>query len=119
MNGAYHNISAGPSLGALLPLQCWQGEQTTMKSGMSRRRLLQGWSGFALFVLVGPGLLGGRRAEAQVKALPQQVQYQQTPKGKQECSNCLQFVAPDGCKVVSGKINPKGWCLLYAAKPVK
>jgi hypothetical protein len=90
-----------------------------MKSGMSRRRLLQGWSGFALFVLVGPGLLGGRRAEAQVKASPQQVQYQQTPKGKQECDNCLQFVAPDGCKVVSGKINPKGWCLLYAAKPVK
>ena len=90
-----------------------------MKSGMSRRRLLQALSGLGSFLLVGPGLLRGRRAEAQAKATPQQVQYQQTPKGKQECSNCLQFTAPDGCKVVSGKINPKGWCLLYAAKPVK
>ena len=90
-----------------------------MKSGISRRRLLQVGSVLVSFALVGPGLLGGRRVEAQVKALPQQVQYQQTPKGKQECSNCLQFIAPDGCKVVSGKINPKGWCLLYAAKPAK
>ena len=31
----------------------------------------------------------------------------------------LQFIAPDGCKLVAGKINPKGWCLLYAAKPAK
>jgi hypothetical protein len=90
-----------------------------MKSGISRRHLLQVWSGLVSFVLVGPGLLGGRRVEAQAKALPQQVQYQQTPKGKQECSNCLQFIAPDSCKLVSGKINPKGWCLLYAAKPAK
>ena len=90
-----------------------------MKSGMSRRRLLQAWSGLLSFVLVGPGLLGGRRAEAQVKATRQQVQYQDTPKNKQECSICLQFIAPDGCKVVAGKINPKGWWLLYAAKPAK
>ena len=90
-----------------------------MHNGMSRRRLLQAWSGLVSFVLVGPGLLGGRRAEAQAKATPQQVQYQQTPKNKQECSTCLHFTAPDGCKVVSGKINPQGWCLLYALKPAK
>jgi hypothetical protein len=90
-----------------------------MKNGMSRRRLLQALSGLVSYGFVGLGLLGGRGADAQVKALPQQVQYQQTPKGKQECSNCLQFIAPDGCKLVSGKINPKGWCLLYAPKPAK
>jgi hypothetical protein len=45
------------------------------------------------------------------------VQYQEKPKGPQECDNCLQFVAPAACKLVDGKINPKGWCQLYAAKP--
>jgi High potential iron-sulfur protein len=65
-------------------------------------------------VLVAGAALG---AEAQQKAAKQMVQYQDKPKGAQECDNCLQFVAPDGCKLVDGKINPKGWCLLYAAKP--
>jgi len=26
-------------------------------------------------------------------------------------------VAPSSCKMVDGKINPKGWCQLYAPKP--
>jgi hypothetical protein len=90
-----------------------------MKNGMSRRSLLLVWSGFVSFVFVGPGLLGNRRAEAQAKATRQQVQYQETPKGNQDCSNCLQFIAPDSCKLVAGKVDPKGWCLLYAAKPAK
>jgi hypothetical protein len=90
-----------------------------MSNGISRRRLLQAWSGLVSFVLLGPRLLAGRQAEAQAKASQQQVKYQQTPKGKQDCSNCLQFIAPDSCKLVAGKINPKGWCLLYAAKPPK
>jgi High potential iron-sulfur protein len=90
-----------------------------MDNGISRRRWLQAWSGFVSFVLLGPRLLGGRPAEAQAKATREQVKYQDTPKGKQDCSNCLQFIAPDQCKLVAGKINPKGWCLLYAAKPAK
>ena len=57
------------------------------------------------------------RAGAQTKIAPKLVQYQEKPKGPQECDNCLQFVAPAGCKLVDGKINPKGWCQLYAAKP--
>ena len=90
-----------------------------MKTEISRRRVLQAWSGILSLGFVGLGCPGGRRAEAQAKATKQQVQYQETPKGKQDCSNCLQFTAPDGCKLVAGKINPKGWCLLYAAKPTK
>lgn len=90
-----------------------------MKGTMSRRRVLQAWSGILSFAFFGSSLLGGRRAEAQQKATRQQVQYQETPKNKQECSNCLQFIAPDSCKLVAGKINPKGWCLLYAPKPAK
>jgi hypothetical protein len=45
------------------------------------------------------------------------VQYQTTPKNKQQCSTCLQFVAPDSCKMVEGKILPAAWCSLYAPKP--
>ena len=45
------------------------------------------------------------------------MQYQDTPKKGQDCEKCLQFTPPDGCKLVGGKINPKGWCLLFALKP--
>jgi len=29
----------------------------------------------------------------------------------------LPFTPPDGCELVDGKTNPKGWCLLFAPKP--
>jgi hypothetical protein len=57
------------------------------------------------------------RADAQPKIAQKLVQYQEKPKGPQECDNCLHFVAPSSCKMVEGKINPKGWCQLYAPKP--
>jgi hypothetical protein len=57
------------------------------------------------------------RSEAQQKMAQKLVQYQQTPKKDQKCSVCLHFVPPDGCKVVDGKINPEGWCSLFAPKP--
>ena len=50
------------------------------------------------------------------------MQYQDHPKGDQDCSNCLQFVpgkAPQAmgeCKVVAGPISPKGWCVAYVKK---
>lgn len=56
-------------------------------------------------------------ARAQTKIAQKLVQYQEKPKGPQECDNCLHFVAPSSCKMVEGKINPKGWCQLYAPKP--
>jgi hypothetical protein len=57
------------------------------------------------------------RARAQAKIAQKLVQYQEKPKGPQECDNCLHFVPPASCKMVEGKINPKGWCQLYAPKP--
>ena len=57
------------------------------------------------------------RGETQQKADKKIVQYQEKPKADQECDKCLQFVPPDACKLVAGKINPKGWCQLYAPKP--
>ena len=57
------------------------------------------------------------RGDAQPKIAQKMVQYQEKPKGPQECDNCLHFVPPAACKMVDGKINPKGWCTLYAPKP--
>jgi hypothetical protein len=44
------------------------------------------------------------------------VAYQDSPKGPQQCDNCLQFQAPNLCKVVDGVISPSGWCKLWAKK---
>jgi hypothetical protein len=77
----------------------------------SRRAVL--WTGVSALAAA----LVPMRAFAQQKAKQKLVEYQEKPKGTQECDNCLQFVAPDSCKLVEGKINPKGWCQLYAPKP--
>jgi hypothetical protein len=37
--------------------------------------------------------------------------------GDQRCDGCLQWEPPDSCKVVEGKISPRGWCALYAPRP--
>src|SRR5580765_8362766 len=72
------------------------------------------------WLLMGVGLIGAAipgRAGAQQKMAPKLVQYQEKPKGTQECDQCLHFVAPASCKMVEGVINPKGWCALFAPKP--
>ena len=77
----------------------------------SRRAVL--WTGVSVLA----SAFVATSATAQQKAKQKIVQYQEKPKGTQECDNCLHFVAPDSCKLVEGKINPKGWCQLYAPKP--
>jgi hypothetical protein len=63
-----------------------------------------------------------RATLAQTKASKAAMQYRDTPNGKQECSNCLQFIpgktpqAQGSCKVVAGPISPHGWCIAYAPK---
>jgi len=78
---------------------------------VTRRQMLEGGLAVALVATVAGSAI------AQQKAAKKLVQYQETPKGAQECDKCLQFVAPDSCKLVDGKINPKGWCALFAPKP--
>ena len=77
----------------------------------SRRAVLQG----ALAVVIVAG--ASTWSAAQQKADKKIVQYQEKPKGDQECDKCLHFEPPEGCKLVAGKINPQGWCSLYAPKP--
>ena len=61
--------------------------------------------------------LAPRTAAAQDQKLPQAtVQYQEMPKDGAECDKCVNWVAPNQCKIVAGNINPKGWCVAYAPK---
>lgn len=73
------------------------------------------------------GVLGGgvavlaaaitaRSAAADEKMAQSVVQYQATPNDGAKCSDCVNFVAPDGCKIVEGKIAPTGWCVAFAPK---
>jgi hypothetical protein len=86
------------------------GKRDESELGASRRTLLR--MAVALLAVGLPGRVAGQQKIAQ-----KLVQYQEKPKGPQECDTCLHFVAPNGCKMVEGKINPKGWCSLFAPKP--
>jgi len=81
----------------------------------SRRSLLK-----SAAVLAGAAtcasLGASRKAWAQAKASKAAMKYQDKPNGDQKCSNCLQFVAPDTCKVVEGKISPDGYCIAWVKK---
>ena len=85
------------------------------RDGVSRRAMLG--AGVAAVAAVIVPAIAPHPAAAQQKVKPAMVQYQQTPKNKQQCDTCLHWVPPDQCKMVEGKINPKGWCSLYALKP--
>jgi hypothetical protein len=59
-------------------------------------------------------ILAASANSAKANLLPQKsVQYQDTPKGDRQCSNCSLFVAPSSCKNVAGVISPNGWCMLW------
>jgi hypothetical protein len=88
-------------------------EENRMKNDIFRRRgLLKG----GLTVFAG-ALLASTAARADDdKVDPSTVQYQKTPNNGQQCSGCVNFVAPNACKVVSGVIVPTGWCVAFAPK---
>jgi hypothetical protein len=45
------------------------------------------------------------------------VKYQNSAKGEEKCSGCINFIAESNtCKRVEGKINPNGHCILWAKK---
>jgi hypothetical protein len=84
----------------------------------SRRGILR--AGAA--AVAGIGLAGSAAAEPMQLAQDSQkvaqnlVQYQQMPKDGNKCSMCVNWVAPNQCKVVAGVINPNGWCVAFAPK---
>lgn len=54
---------------------------------------------------------------AQAKLTHAVAKYQDQPNNGQQCSGCVQFVAPASCKVVEDPISASGWCQLFTAKP--
>jgi hypothetical protein len=77
------------------------------------------------FVLTGTALALGAVAagtaatcaRAQQKVSQADAKYQAQPKDGQQCDGCVQFQAPNACKLVDGNIAAAGWCQLFAAKP--
>ena len=57
-----------------------------------------------------------KASDASSQLRKEDVRYQDQPKGNQRCSGCKNFVGPNACRVVTGSVNPNGWCLLYQAK---
>ena len=49
---------------------------------------------------------------AQAKLTHEAAKYQDNPKDGQQCSGCVQFVAPYSCKVVENPVVASGWCQL-------
>ena len=63
-------------------------------------------------------LATGVSATASAQKIAQtSVQYVDKSTNGMMCEQCIQFVAPGSCKVVDGKINPKGYCVAFAPKP--
>ena len=82
---------------------------------LSRRSVL---TRFALLAggALAAGVVRNNEALAQAKATKEAMKYQDKPSGDKQCSNCLQFVAPNGCKVVDGTVSPSGYCIAWVKK---
>jgi len=65
--------------------------------------------------LVGAGFAASPAAAAS-KFSQAMAKYQSTPKGADRCANCSQYESAATCRVVDGKVEPNGWCFLYARK---
>ena len=85
-----------------------------MHGSLSRRRMLRTGAALSLAALASRALRG--TAHAQQKVAKAVVKYQDSPNAGHQCSTCSNFVAPDGCKVVVGKISPHGWCSIWTPK---
>ena len=64
----------------------------------------------------GAAVLLGFVTEVSAKMAQKAVEYQDTPKGDQQCSNCSLFQEPNSCTLVDGEISPAGWCKFWVKK---
>ena len=88
---------------------------SSIKKGLCRRSLLK-----CVPVIAGAIISTTGMAEslfAQTKLTHEAAKYQDNPKDDQQCSGCVQFVAPASCKVVEDPVAASGWCQLFTAKP--
>lgn len=83
-----------------------------MQDKTSRRVLLR----TGLAIAAGTTLAAGAARAQDEKIAQELVQYQHQPKDGQQCNKCAQWVEPNACKIVAGKIEPQGYCVAYAPK---
>ncbi len=71
--------------------------------------------GFLGLVASAAALLGlePQFARAVIKLGMVDVNYQQSPKGKERCDNCRVWAPPNRCLSVEGDISPSGWCDIW------
>ena len=81
-----------------------------MQDKTSRRVLLR--TGIA--IATGATLAAGTARAQDEKIAQELVQYQNQPKDGLQCNKCAQWVEPNACKIVAGKIAPQGYCVAYA-----
>jgi hypothetical protein len=86
------------------------GTETTRR-GLITRLAITGAAG-----VVGVGLATSRAAAAPAKLSPNEIGYQPSPNGNARCEACVNWQAPNACKVVAGPISPTGWCGLFVRK---
>ena len=79
---------------------------------LSRRTIVTG----SVAGAAGAAVLLGFVTEVSAKMAQKAVEYQDTPKGDQECSNCSLFQEPNSCTLVDGEISPAGWCKFWVKK---
>ncbi|HEY1928914.1 MAG TPA: hypothetical protein VGG92_15735 [Caulobacteraceae bacterium] len=84
--------------------------------GATRRQLLGRAALAAGLAGVASAGLSHRAVAAAVKLRPGDIGYQTSPKGNARCELCVNWQAPNACKVVSGEISPTGWCGLFVRK---
>lgn len=84
------------------------------RNGTSRRDLMR----TGMMIVAGTASVAvASTARAQDEKIAQElVQYQDQPKDGQKCNMCAQWVEPNACKIVAGKISPNGYCVAYAPK---
>jgi hypothetical protein len=82
---------------------------------LSRRSVLR-----AVALLAGATLIGNsvprNEALSQQKASKEAMKYQDKPNGDKQCSNCLNFLPNNSCKIVEGTISPQGYCMAWVKK---
>ena len=87
-------------------------DETTRRLLIGRLALAVGAAGF-MATNLGPGTA----VAAPAKLAQREIGYQATPKGAARCETCVNWQAPNGCKLVAGPISPSGWCGLFVRKP--
>lgn len=89
---------------------------------LTRREWFKSSGKVVIAAAVAPAVLANVAEAATSKATQASVQYVTHPNGKEMCSNCKFFIPgakpnEDGaCKVVAGKISPRGYCAVYMPK---